>query len=138
MCYNEVETEEGDEMAQSSNREPVKCSRCGETIQPGFGTVVSCSGYTTATHRHCPSRQTQQPVNHSPESNDVAAKTSGFGIGEAGRQPADVMPSVAEVARLRPTAELVRCSCGHKVPRAQVMWASLGTACEDCYDRMSG
>ncbi len=34
-------------------------------------------------------------------------------------------------------AELVQCSCGHTVPRSQVMSASLGTACPECYDRMS-
>ncbi|MBK8188913.1 MAG: hypothetical protein IPK79_00500 [Vampirovibrionales bacterium] len=33
--------------------------------------------------------------------------------------------------------KLVRCSCGHSVPAAQVMNASLGTSCPDCYDRMS-
>ncbi len=33
--------------------------------------------------------------------------------------------------------EMVRCSCGHTVPRSQVMQASHGTACPDCYDRMS-
>ena len=32
---------------------------------------------------------------------------------------------------------LVRCDCGHTVPRAEVMNASCGTACSDCYDRMS-
>jgi hypothetical protein len=34
--------------------------------------------------------------------------------------------------------KLVKCSCGHSVPRAQVMSASLGSSCPDCYDRMSG
>lgn len=29
-------------------------------------------------------------------------------------------------------APLVRCSCGHSVPAAQVMNASLGTSCPDC------
>ncbi len=33
--------------------------------------------------------------------------------------------------------ELVKCSCGHSVPRALVMSASMGTSCPDCYDRMS-
>lgn len=33
--------------------------------------------------------------------------------------------------------ELVRCDCGHSVPRIQVMNASMGSACPDCYDRMS-
>jgi hypothetical protein len=32
---------------------------------------------------------------------------------------------------------LVKCDCGHSVPRAQVMSASLGSSCFDCYDRMS-
>lgn len=34
--------------------------------------------------------------------------------------------------------QTVCCSCGHSVPRAQVISASNGTACPDCYDRMSG
>lgn len=39
----------------------------------------------------------------------------------------------------RPVAqiELVKCSCGHSVPRESVMSASIGTSCPDCYDRMS-
>lgn len=39
----------------------------------------------------------------------------------------------------RPAAsvELVLAGCGHRVPRASVMSASLGTACPDCYDRLS-
>jgi len=36
-----------------------------------------------------------------------------------------------------PAAEMVPCSCGHTVPRSDVMNASLGTSCPDCYDRMS-
>jgi len=32
---------------------------------------------------------------------------------------------------------MVCCDCGHTVPQAQAMNASLGTACPDCYDRMS-
>ena len=31
----------------------------------------------------------------------------------------------------------VKCSCGHTVPKSQVMSASLGTSCPDCYDEMS-
>ena len=33
--------------------------------------------------------------------------------------------------------ELVKCSCGHTVPKNQVMSASLGSSCPNCYDRMS-
>lgn len=32
---------------------------------------------------------------------------------------------------------MVQCDCGHSCPRAQVMSASLGTSCPNCYDRMS-
>lgn len=39
--------------------------------------------------------------------------------------------------RSAPPVQLVRCSCGHSVPARQVMNASLGTSCPDCYDRMS-
>lgn len=34
-------------------------------------------------------------------------------------------------------AEMVKCSCGHTVPKTSVMGASRGTACPECYDRMS-
>lgn len=46
---------------------------------------------------------------------------------------------VAEARQRRQSArpEMVRCSCGHTVPRSQVMQASRGTACPDCYDRLS-
>jgi hypothetical protein len=37
----------------------------------------------------------------------------------------------------RPPVELVKCACGHTVPRGSVMSASLGSACPDCYDRLS-
>ena len=33
---------------------------------------------------------------------------------------------------------LIRCDCGHSIPHGQVMSASLGKSCPDCYDRMSG
>lgn len=37
----------------------------------------------------------------------------------------------------RVTVEMVRCDCGHTVAKHLVMRASRGTACADCYDRMS-
>ena len=40
-------------------------------------------------------------------------------------------------AAARPAVELVRCDCGHRVPRGSVMSASLGSSCPECYDRMS-
>jgi len=39
--------------------------------------------------------------------------------------------------RTLPPVALVACDCGHTVPRAQVMSASQGSSCPDCYDRMS-
>lgn len=39
------------------------------------------------------------------------------------------------VVRAKP--DMVRCDCGHDVENILVMSASLGTACPDCYDRMS-
>jgi predicted RNA-binding Zn-ribbon protein involved in translation (DUF1610 family) len=33
--------------------------------------------------------------------------------------------------------ELVKASCGHTVRRKELMHASLGTSCPDCYDRLS-
>ena len=32
---------------------------------------------------------------------------------------------------------MVRCDCGHTIPQAQAMNASMGTSCPNCYDRMS-
>lgn len=70
---------------------------------------------------------------------DISGKTSGLGIGEAGRVPASDIASELEAERLQPTPPAtVKCTCGHTVPREWVMSASLGTSCPDCYDRMSG
>lgn len=33
--------------------------------------------------------------------------------------------------------EMVKCSCGHTVPKLLVMSASMGSSCPDCYDSMS-
>jgi hypothetical protein len=44
---------------------------------------------------------------------------------------------MAAIVAARKPAELVACSCGHTVPRASVMSASLGSSCPDCYDSMS-
>ncbi len=39
--------------------------------------------------------------------------------------------------RTLPPVALIACDCGHSVQRAQVMSASRGSSCPDCYDRMS-
>ena len=62
---------------------------------------------------------------------DIDSKDSGFGIGEVGKMKEPVTHEDYG------DAELILCKCGHRVPRALVMWANLGTSCPDCYDRMS-
>ena len=42
-----------------------------------------------------------------------------------------------EAKREKQEPEMVKCSCGHTVPKHLVMSASMGTSCERCYDRMS-
>ncbi len=37
----------------------------------------------------------------------------------------------------RAAVEMVRCDCGHTVPRNLVMSTSRGSSCPDCYDLMS-
>jgi hypothetical protein len=63
----------------------------------------------------------------------------GFGIGGLGRyEERPIIPTAAQLDRqARREAGYVKCDCGHSVPASQVMSASLGTACPDCYDRMS-
>jgi len=36
-----------------------------------------------------------------------------------------------------PSVEMIKCDCGHTVPKCSVMSVSTGTSCPDCYDRMS-
>ena len=56
---------------------------------------------------------------------------------------ADVRAYCVETRRLidereaRRAAGLVKCACGHIVPKAQVMSTSRGSSCAECYDRMS-
>ena len=47
------------------------------------------------------------------------------------------MEMIRSTNRVAPKIELVKCSCGHSVPRIAVMSASLGSCCPDCYDRLS-
>lgn len=70
---------------------------------------------------------------------DISEKSSGFGIGEAGRVPASTPLDEIEAEILQPAAreKMIRCSCGHTIPASLVMGASLGSCCPDCYDRMS-
>lgn len=47
------------------------------------------------------------------------------------------MAMIRSTNRTAPKIELVKCSCGHSVPRGSVMTASMGNSCPDCYDRRS-
>lgn len=47
------------------------------------------------------------------------------------------MEKIRAIRHETPKSDLVRCSCGHTVPRSQVMGASMGSSCPNCYDRMS-
>ncbi len=53
------------------------------------------------------------------------------------RRAAREARSTAATAAVSEPEVMVMCSCGHEVPRSQVMSASRGTACPDCYDDMS-
>jgi len=44
---------------------------------------------------------------------------------------------LAERRAKQPPVEMIKCSCGHTIPRRSVMSASLGSSCPDCYDEMS-
>ena len=68
-------------------------------------------------------------------------KLSGFGIGEISHdyiQSPGAEESTYKIllSQTRPS-KLVKCSCGHTIPEELVMTASLGSACPDCFDKMS-
>ena len=75
--------------------------------------------------------------------NDIDSKASGFGIGEAGQAPASTPEDELEAARLQPRSvpdypDGRNLSCGCTVySKWEVMSASLGSSCPNCYDRMS-
>lgn len=66
-----------------------------------------------------------------------------WGIGEAGRTPASTPLDDYEATRLqgRPKPDYPqgrKLACGHTVYyKCEVMSASMGTSCPNCYDRMS-
>jgi hypothetical protein len=75
----------------------------------------------------------------------MESKRGGFGIGELGRTPASTPADNAEAQQITrrqmPAPDYPkgrRLSCGHIVYyRSHVLSASLGSSCQDCYDRMS-
>ena len=58
-------------------------------------------------------------------------------IALARRRLAGIRVVTRAAARPERPVEMVRCACGHSVPRVQMMNASRGSSCPDCYDRMS-
>jgi hypothetical protein len=73
---------------------------------------------------------------HRPESEIIADLDAGKTVRWDSDWSDNIRREPAPVAAA-PAPVLVRCSCGHSVPRAQMMNASLGTSCPRCYDRMS-
>ncbi len=75
--------------------------------------------------------------------NDQINKTSGFGIGEAGKAPVSTPLDELEAQRLQPrrTPDFPngkKLSCGCTVYyKIDIMSASMGTSCLDHYDDMS-
>lgn len=82
-----------------------------------------------------------------PEPQSESTPTAGervqeFGIGGINRDVDDYAETAALIEDARraeavDTTNWVVCDCGHLCPPRQVMSASLGTSCPDCYDRMS-
>lgn len=74
---------------------------------------------------------------------DQVNKISFFGIGEAGKVPASTTQDEFEAVRLQPHHSPDypngrKLSCGCTVYyKTDVMSASMGTSCLDCYDNMS-
>lgn len=69
----------------------------------------------------------------------MTEKTSGFGIGEAGKTPATTVEDEIEAERLqasvRPGAVMVRCPhCGQMYSERLGMTSAHDTVCPDCYD----
>lgn len=71
---------------------------------------------------------------------EIVERTFEFGIGDINNadDPYYEMAELLNRPAPKPASNLVKCDCGHSVPRRLVMSASLGSACPDCYDRMSG
>jgi hypothetical protein len=74
---------------------------------------------------------------------DIGNKRDGFGIGEAGKAPATTPLDELEASRLQrlpardyPNGRKLSCGCTVYY-RSEVMSASLGTSCPNCFDRMS-
>lgn len=72
----------------------------------------------------------------------VREVTQEFGIGGINRDNDGYADMAVLIEGLRhteavDTSSWVLCDCGHRCPSRQVMSASLGTSCPDCYDRMS-
>lgn len=85
-------------------------------------------------------QQAEQMTHAAPATAEPATVTATeYGIG---RVPADVDPIAESLAildaaeRTPQSRDLVTADCGHTIPRAQLMHASIGTACPDCYDEM--
>ena len=69
---------------------------------------------------------------------DSGQKRDGFGIGELGNVPETTAADELAAAQLQPQRRVVEwgeCQrCHQRVPKRQLMSASRGTVCPDCFD----
>ena len=76
---------------------------------------------------------------HAAQESDMAAKASGFGIGELGSVPETTTLDEIEAERLQPSPKAnSRCDmCGTSVPKSWLHWSNYnGSVCPDCYDSL--
>jgi hypothetical protein len=84
-------------------------------------------------------RQDRTPMTTHAEVLDYLTTHRDIRYGGAWYAQLRIRPEPAPVSHPTVSAAvpMVRCDCGHTVPRSQVMMASLGTSCPACYDAMS-
>lgn len=80
-------------------------------------------------------RQGRKPITSQAEAMEIMATGEELQYDDDWYAYIRIKPKPVNVQR--PAVDMVKCSCGHTVSRINVMSASLGTACPDCYDRMS-
>lgn len=79
----------------------------------------------------------QQSIRNLTRDEAIAALESGNELKWDSDWYASIRMKREPVTTKHPEPEMVKCACGHTIPRALVMRASMGTSCPDCYDRMS-
>ena len=112
--------------AQAQTREGYEqvCAECGVTPQPDAEILRRAYALHYAEYR----RETWQ-----------AMRREDRVLFKLGRVRLLCAEAELKRARSRPASvREIRANCGHLIPANLLMNASMGTACPDCYDRMSG